>query len=64
VLSVFPGRTATPRQATIHAIEGRDYRPEILMQPEDVVAVVINALGLPRTAEVTNISMRPLIKSY
>ena len=64
VLSMFPGRTATPRQAAIHEIEGRDYRPELLMQPEDVVAVVINALGLPRTVEVTNISIRPLIKSY
>lgn len=64
VLSVFPGRTATPRQAAIHEIEGRAYRPELLMQPEDVVAVVINALALPRTVEVTNISIRPLIKSY
>ena len=64
VLSVFPGRTATPRQAALHEAEGRAYRPELLMQPEDVVAVVINALGLPRTVEVTNISIRPLIKSY
>ena len=62
VLSVFPGRTATPRQATIHQIEGRAYHPELLLQPEDVAAVVINALGLPRTAEVTNLSIRPLKK--
>ena len=64
VLSVFPGRTATPRQATLYKLEGREYHPEVLLQPEDVAAVVINALGMPRTAEVTNINIRPLLKSY
>jgi NADP-dependent 3-hydroxy acid dehydrogenase YdfG len=63
VLSVFLGRTATPMQLAIHAMEGKAYRPELLLQPEDVAAVVINALGLPRTAEVTEISIRPLLKS-
>ena len=64
VLSVFPGRTATPRQAAICQHEGRPYNPHLLLQPEDVAEVVINTLALPRTAEVTNISMRPMIKSY
>lgn len=64
VLSVYPGRTATPMQAAIFKMEGRDYRPELLMQPDDVAAVIINALTLPRSAEVTEISVRPLIKSY
>lgn len=63
VLSVFPGRTASPMQASIYEAEGKVYHPELLMQPEDVAAVVINALSLPRTAEVTDISVRPLIKS-
>jgi NADP-dependent 3-hydroxy acid dehydrogenase YdfG len=63
VLSVFLGRTATPMQAAIYDMEGRTYRPHLLLQPEDVAAVVINALSLPRTAEVTEISIRPLIKS-
>jgi len=62
VLSVFVGRTATPMQAAVHEIEGRPYTPETLMQPEDVAAVVINALRLPRSAEVTDISIRPLMK--
>jgi NADP-dependent 3-hydroxy acid dehydrogenase YdfG len=62
VLSVFPGRTATTRQAAIHKVEGKGYRPEQLMQPEDVAAMVISALELPRTAEVTEISMRPFAK--
>ncbi len=62
VLSVYPGRTATPMQAAIFKMEGRDYYPERLMQPEDIAAVIINALVLPRTAEVTDINVRPLIK--
>ena len=64
VLSVFPGRTATPRQARLHERDGRAYQPELLMQPEDVASMIASALRLPRTAEVTDISMRPLLKSY
>ena len=63
VLSVYPGRTATPMQAALFKTEGREYRPELLMQPEDVAAVIVNALTLPRSAEVTDINVRPLIKS-
>ncbi len=64
VLSVYPGRTATPGQAMIFQMEGRIYQPHLLMQPEDVASMVIHALCLPRTAEVTEIHMRPLVKSY
>ena len=64
VLSVYPGRTATPRIEAVFAKEGRPYRPELLMQPEDVATMVVQALSLPRTAEVTDISMRPMMKSY
>jgi len=62
VLSVFLGRTATPMQAAVHEMEGRAYHPERLMQPQDVAAVVINALSLPLSAEVTEISIRPFNK--
>jgi NADP-dependent 3-hydroxy acid dehydrogenase YdfG len=64
VLSLFLGRTASPMQARVHEMEHRKYSPELLMQPEDVAAVVINALTLPRTAEVTEVRMRPCLKSY
>jgi NADP-dependent 3-hydroxy acid dehydrogenase YdfG len=64
VLSVFPGRTAGPRIQDLHAKEGRPYQPELLLQPEDIASVVLNALTLPWTAEVTNISIRPMQKSY
>jgi short-subunit dehydrogenase len=63
VLTVYPGRTATPMQAALFQQEGRPYQPERLMQPEDVAAAVLNALTLPRTAEITDINVRPFKKS-
>ncbi len=64
VLSVYPGRVATPRQEKLYTKRGSDYRPDLLLQPEDIASVVLNALILPRSAEVTEISIRPLAKSY
>ena len=63
VLSIYPGRTASPMQEAVFKMEGREYRPELLMQPEDLAALIINTLTLPRSAEVTDINVRPLIKS-
>lgn len=62
VLSVFPGRTATPMQEAVVRFEGRSYRPEELLQPEDVAEMVVAALMLPRTAEVVDVMMRPMTK--
>jgi NADP-dependent 3-hydroxy acid dehydrogenase YdfG len=64
VLSVFPGRTATPRIAKLFEKEGRAYQPDVLMQAEDIAEMVTHSLRLPRTAEVTDISIRPMQKSY
>lgn len=64
VLSVFPGRTATPRMEKLFGKEGRPYKPELLMQAEDIAEMVTHSLRLPRTAEVTDISIRPMQKSY
>jgi NADP-dependent 3-hydroxy acid dehydrogenase YdfG len=64
VLSVFLGRTASRMQANVYGREGRPYRPELLLQPDDVASVIVHALELPRTAEVTDIHLRPLLKSY
>jgi NADP-dependent 3-hydroxy acid dehydrogenase YdfG len=64
VLSVYPGRVATPRQESLYQKQGTEYKPELLLQPADVASVVLNALILPSTAEVTDISIRPLSKSY
>ncbi len=62
VLSVYPGRTATPMQEGLHRLEGKEYHPGLLLQPSDVAAIVVSSLELPATAEVTDISIRPMIK--
>jgi NADP-dependent 3-hydroxy acid dehydrogenase YdfG len=62
VTSVYVGRTATSLQQALHAREGRPWRPERLIQPDDVAAVVLHALTLPRTVEMTDVTIRPLQK--
>jgi NADP-dependent 3-hydroxy acid dehydrogenase YdfG len=62
VLSVFLGRTATPMQEAIHQLEDRAYEPERLIRPEDVAAFVVSALRLPRSIEVTDMTLRPMRK--
>lgn len=62
VLSVFPGRTATPMQSAILQAEGRGAAPGALLAPQDVAAMTVAALSLPDSAEVTEIVMRPMKK--
>jgi NADP-dependent 3-hydroxy acid dehydrogenase YdfG len=63
VLSVHPGKTATPRQQAFYRAAGREYQPELMLQAADIASTVVAALSLPRTAEVTDIIMRPMLKS-
>jgi NADP-dependent 3-hydroxy acid dehydrogenase YdfG len=64
VTSLFLGRIATARQEAIFALEQRPYKREALIQPADVARVIIDLLELPRTSEITEIRMRPRVKSY
>ena len=64
VLCVYPGRTATSRQQRLYEKDGKPYRPELLLQPDEIATMVMAALSLPGTAEVTDISIRPMLKSY
>jgi NADP-dependent 3-hydroxy acid dehydrogenase YdfG len=64
VVTIYPGQTATPMQSKIYELDGKKYEPERLLQPEDIASVVLHTLNLPRTAEVTDISIRPFRKSY
>ena len=63
VTSVFLGRTATELQRAIFAAEGRPYPPERLIQPADVAGLVLFLLQLPRTSEVTDVVLRPMLKT-
>jgi NADP-dependent 3-hydroxy acid dehydrogenase YdfG len=62
VLSIVPGRTATARQEHMHAVAGAAYHPGSLLQPDDVAELACYALLLPRTAEATDLFIRPMQK--
>ena len=63
VLSIYLGRTATAMQEMLCKQEAKPYHADNLLQPEDVATMVLAALALPATAEVTDISIRPMIKA-
>jgi len=60
VLSLYPGRTRGPMQEALVEAEGKEYEPERMMRPEDVGDLVYCALNLPRSSEVTDLTVRPL----
>src|SRR6185437_6495109 len=50
ITTLHIGRTASPLQERIHAVEGRAYDQQALIQPEDVADLVVAAVGLPKRA--------------
>lgn len=62
VTTVFPGTTATPRQAQLHSMSGRRYVPERMLRPEDVAEAVLFSLTIGRSAEITDLYLRPMLK--
>jgi NADP-dependent 3-hydroxy acid dehydrogenase YdfG len=44
----------------VHRSEGKPYRAEKLIQPGDVAGAILSALAAPRTAEVTELFLRPM----
>ena len=62
VLSVYLGRTATPMQQEIHRVEGKPYRSERLIQPEEVAALLVSLMAVQQSAEITDITVRPILK--
>jgi NAD(P)-dependent dehydrogenase (short-subunit alcohol dehydrogenase family) len=58
VMSIYPGRTATPMQSELSRVEGVPYVPEKLLQPEDIAKVVFDVISLDRSAEITDIHVR------
>ncbi|MCS0634078.1 SDR family oxidoreductase [Streptomyces sp. LP05-1] len=59
VTTVYPGRTASPMQAKVHAQEGKEYDATRHIDPESVATALLTAIDLPRDAEVTDLSVRP-----
>jgi NADP-dependent 3-hydroxy acid dehydrogenase YdfG len=64
VLSVYAGTTATPMQRTLHEAGSTPYVPEALLQPADIAASILQSLLLPRTAEITDLHIRPMTKPF
>lgn len=59
VISIYLGQTATPMQEAVHESEGLIYDASQLIQAEDVASSVLQALHLPRSAEITDLRIRP-----
>ena len=62
VTTVYPGTTATQRQVNLHEIAGKRYDSARMLQPEDVAEAVLFALTIGRTAEITDLYLRPMLK--
>ena len=58
VTTVYPSRTATPMQESVHEHEGRAYEPDRWIDPSTVAAAVIATLDLPTDAEISDITVR------
>ncbi len=63
VTSLFPGQVATDMQAAIYAARAMDYRPEVLLQPGEVGALVGFLVDHP-TVELTEVSLRSAAAGY
>jgi NADP-dependent 3-hydroxy acid dehydrogenase YdfG len=59
VLTVFVGATATPMQEQIIRVQKRTYDERYLLAPEDVAQAIFSAISLDRSAEVTELHVRP-----
>jgi NADP-dependent 3-hydroxy acid dehydrogenase YdfG len=64
VLVVYPGRTDTEVWRAAAREQGEPYHGERLLQPDDIARSIVGALCLPRTAELTDLHIRPFRKSY
>ena len=60
VLTVYPGRTASDMQAEVLDFEGKPYDPSRYAQPADIAGPTVLALALPRSAELTEVTIRPM----
>ncbi|GAB3090342.1 SDR family oxidoreductase [Nocardioides zeae] len=59
VSTVFPGRTATPMQAQVHAQEGADYDPAAWIDAGTVADAIVACVDLPRDATLAEVVVRP-----
>jgi len=59
VLTVYPGRTRSRMQREVCRQLGQRYDAERFLDPADVAAALVEAVSLPRSAEVYDLRLRP-----
>lgn len=59
VISIYPGKTATPMQQRIHEDQGRIYDPNLFPPPEDIAEVLAATLMLPHSTMVSDVTVMP-----
>ena len=59
VTTVYPGRTATPMQEKVHALEGRDYDAARWSDAGTVAATILHVLDLPADSTIPDVTFRP-----
>jgi short-subunit dehydrogenase len=59
VMSVYPGKVATPMQEDIHVTRGKPYHPEEFPAPESVAELVLNSLCMPADTVVADVVIQP-----
>jgi short-subunit dehydrogenase len=59
VTTVFPSRTATPMQESVHAQEGRAYDPAEWSDPDTVALTIQQVLDLPPDSSINEVTVRP-----
>lgn len=59
VTTVYPGRTATPMQASVHDHEERAYDPDRWIKADTVAGAIVTVLDLPLDAEISDITVSP-----
>ncbi|MBN2350158.1 MAG: SDR family NAD(P)-dependent oxidoreductase [Bacteroidales bacterium] len=63
VTSIYPGKTATSMQEQLHLETNVSYKPHMMLQTKDIANTVLHILQLPKTAEITDLYIRPMKKS-
>ena len=60
VLTIYPGRTASPMQEKVCEYEGIEYNEANMIQAEELAELLVSTLKMSRNSEITDISLRPM----
>jgi short-subunit dehydrogenase len=63
VIAIYPGKTASPMQQALYENENKQYNSGMLLQTSDIASIIVNALEIAETAEITDLFIRPLMKN-